>query len=355
MKLSGKNYKRIVIKIGSSLLVAGESGSFSLEGLAEQVEALLNKGKEIIIISSGAIAKGLGILKLKSRPKQLALLQALAACGQHVLMGEYQRVFEKRGLHCAQVLLTWDDLANRKRCLNAKNTLLELLRLKLVPIVNENDTISSEEIKFGDNDKLSALVASNLVSADLLIILSDVDGLLDADKKVVRVVDAVTPQIKRLACPTPSDKPACVGGMITKLDAAKIAMDSGIPCVIANGRTKNIVLTAAEKPQEAGTFFVPNKSLTERERWLAFGTRPKGRVIADEGALRALLNKKSLLSVGVLGREGDFECGDIVSVIDAQGIEFARGRACVSCKELDKVKGKRSEKEVMHCDNMVIL
>ncbi len=353
MKQSGRNYKRIVIKIGSSLLVEGEASGFSLESIVEQVAVLLKEGKEVIIVSSGAIASGMRIVKIKSRPSQLALLQALAACGQHVLMSEYQRLFEKKALHCAQVLLTWDDLANRKRCLNAKNTLLELLRLRLIPVINENDTISSEEIKFGDNDKLSALVASNLVSADLLIILSDVEGLLDRSKKVVRIVDAITPQIRKLACPT--DKAACVGGMITKLDAAKIAVDSGIPCVIANGRSKDIILLAVNEPQEAGTLFVPGESLTERQRWLAFGARPKGKVYVDEGARRALINKKSLLSVGVVDREGNFECGDIVSLIDAQGKEFARGKACVSYKHLDRVKGQRSEKEVIHCDNIVIL
>ncbi|MCX5696463.1 MAG: glutamate 5-kinase [Candidatus Omnitrophica bacterium] len=357
MKQSGKNYKRIVIKIGSSLLFgpegAGGVSSYSLRELAGQVAELVKEGREVVIVSSGAIAFGMRILKMKSRPRQLHELQGLAAVGQHVLMEHYHRFFKKKGLHCAQVLLTWDDLANRKRCLNAKNTLLELLRLKVVPIINENDTISSEEIKFGDNDKLSALVASNLVSAELLIILSDVEGLLDRSKKVVRIVDAITPQIRKLACPT--NKAACVGGMITKLDAAKIAVDSGIPCVIANGRSKDIILSAVNEPQEAGTFFVPSKSLTERQRWLAFGSRPKGKVYVDEGARRALVDKKSLLSVGVVNREGNFERGDIVSLIDSQGKEFARGKAGVSSKHLDKVKGRRSEKEVIHCDNIVIL
>jgi glutamate 5-kinase len=345
--------KRIVIKLGSSFLFGDKAVHSAIEEIARQVSLLIKEGKEIILVSSGAIASGMQILKVKSRPRELACLQALASLGQHVLMGRYQEAFALHGLHCAQVLLTWDDFFNRKRCLNAKHTLEELLRLGCVPIINENDTISCDEIKFGDNDRLSALVASNLASADMLIILSDVEGLLGADKKIIRVVSSITPQIKRMACPT--DKHTCVGGMVTKIDAVKTAVGSGIPCVIANGRSKGVILNVIREPEKNGTLFLPKKTLSQRQRWLAFGARPKGKIIVDSGARIALNNKKSLLSVGVVGCEGAFACGDIVSLLDTRGNEFARGKACISQPKLDKVKGKHSTKEVIHCDNIVIL
>jgi glutamate 5-kinase len=351
-----KSYKRIVVKIGASLLFGREGqvsapGSFPDE-LAGQVAELLQQGRQVVIVSSGAIASGMRILKMQARPRELSVLQALAAVGQHVLMEEYRCSFEKKGLHCAQILLTWEDFSDRQRCLNARNTLRELLSLGCIPIVNENDTISADEIKFGDNDRLSALVASNLASADLLLILSDVEGLLDREKKLIRLVDKLTPEIRKLACPT--DKAVCVGGMATKLDAAKIAVDSGIPCIIADGRTKQIIQKAFRDPAGCGTLFMPRHSLSERERWMAFGTKPKGRIIVDAGAKRALQNKKSLLSVGVLTSEGLFACGDIVTLVDAQGNEFARGKAGVSAQQLEKVRGRRWEKEVIHCDNIVM-
>lgn len=356
MKLLERNYKRIVIKIGSSLLFAQQAYSecftYPMDNIASQISGLVQQGKEIVIVSSGAIASGMRILKMESRPKELSSLQALAAVGQHLLMYEYRRFFETKKINCAQLLLTWDDFDNRQRYLNAKNTLLALLKYGVIPIVNENDTVSTEEIKFGDNDRLSALVSS-LISADLLIILSDVDGLLDKDKKVIRVIDEITPQIKTLACPT--DKKTCVGGMITKIEAAKICMKSGIPCVIANGRTKDIILSVIKEPEKHGTLFSPKKRLAARERWIAFGTKPKGKILVDDGARRALLNKKSLLSVGVINLEGNFEIGDIVSVVDRQNDEFARGKVGLSSKQLDKVKGRRYDKEVIHRDNIVIL
>ncbi len=356
MKGLEKDYKRIVIKIGSSLLFAQQahSGCFTypMDNIASQISGLVQQGREIIIVSSGAIASGMHILKMESRPKELSLLQALAAVGQHLLMYEYRRFFETKKINCAQLLLTWEDFDDRKRYLNAKNTLFKLLELGTVPIINENDTVSTDEIKFGDNDRLSALVSS-LIGADLLIILSDVDGLLDKDKKVIRVINEITPQIKALACPT--NKKTCVGGMITKIEAAKIAVDSGIPCVIANGRSKNIIFSVIKEPERYGTLFSPKKGLAARERWIAFGTKAKGKILVDDGAKRALLNKKSLLSVGVIGLEGNFEMGDIVSVMDKQNYELARGKVGLSSKQLEKAKGSRYDKEVIHRDNIVIL
>ena len=354
MKLSEGNYKRIVIKIGSSLFYTKKGlDIFPLFEIVSHISSLIKlEGKEIIIVSSGAIALGMNLLDLKSRPQELPYLQAAAAIGQNALMDNYSRLFRKYKINCAQVLLTWDDFSDRKRYLNAKNTLLTLLKLGTVAIINENDTVSTDEIKFGDNDRLSALVSS-LISADLLVILSDVDGLLDKDKNVIRVVDEITPQIKALACPT--NKKACVGGMITKIEAAKIAVDSGIPCVIANGRCKNITISAIKTPSLAGTLFVPKKSLAARERWIAFGTKPKGKITVDDGAKNALINKKSLLSVGIVAGNGIFEPGDIVSVIDRKNYEFARGKVNLSSRQIDKIKGSRYDKEVIHRDNIVIL
>jgi len=352
---SRKNYKRIVVKIGSSLFAAKEEGIDTglLEGVAGQISDLIKEGKEIVVVSSGAIALGMSILKLGARPKELEYLQAAAAIGQHELMHAYKLALKRYGLNCAQLLLTWEDFSDRKRFLNAKNTLNKLLKLKCLPIINENDTVSTEEIKFGDNDRLSALAAI-LTAADLLIILSDVDGLLDKDKKVIRLVDKITGQIKALACPT--SKKTCVGGMVTKIDAARVSVDSGIPCVIANGHIKEIIKDIVSDPFGQGTLFLPRqKLLGAKERWMAFGTKAKGRIFIDDGAKKALLDKKSLLSVGVIACEGDFCSGEIVSVCDKNNCEIARGKVGLALAELDKVKGRRSPKEVIHRDNIVIL
>lgn len=254
---SQKNYKRIVIKIGSSLF-ADKSGRLDMglvHKISGQVADLIKQGKEIILVSSGAIALGMSILKLTNRPKELAGLQAVAAIGQHELMHVYKLALKKYRLNCAQLLLTWDDFLGVRHH-NAKNTLNTLLRLKCVPVINENDTVATEEIKFGDNDRMSALVAI-LVGADLLIILSDVDGLLDKDKKIIRQVNKITGEIKSLACPT--SKKACVGGMITKIEAARIAVEENIPCVVANGHKNGIISKVALNPSSCGTLFIPLK------------------------------------------------------------------------------------------------
>lgn len=349
-----KDYKRLVIKIGASLLYSDKNKpDYGLiKEITGQISDLIKEGKEIVIVSSGAIATGMSLLRIESRPKELAKLQAVAAIGQPELMDVYRRFFKKRHLDCAQILLTWEDLDDRKRYLNAKNTLLTLLKLNNIPIINENDTVSTDEIKFGDNDRLSALVAK-LVSADILLILSDVDGLLDKDKKVIPVVNEITPQVKLLACPT--NKKTCVGGMITKIEAAKIAVDSGIPCVIACGRRRGIILSVIRKPEEYATLFAPKKGLKARQHWIAFGTKTKGKIIVDEGAKRALINKKSLLSVGIESFEGNFDTGDIVSLRDKINCEFGKGKVSISSSELEKVKGKRYDKEIIHRDNIVIL
>jgi glutamate 5-kinase len=353
LKQSLKDYKRIVIKIGSSLFCSISAGVNldAVEKFCAQVVRLVESGHEVVVVSSGAIALGMHKLKLKERPGKLDGLSAAAAIGQNELMNAYSRFLGNK-IFAAQILLTWEDFDKRDRYLNAKGTIQALLKLRnTVPVINENDSISTEEIKFGDNDTLSARVAG-LVGADMLIILSDVDGLLEQDKKVVRVVDEITPQVRALASST--SKKTCVGGMLTKLDAARIAMESGIPCVIANGRKENIIFSVLDRPEESGTLFIPKGGLLARERWIAFGTKPKGRIAVDQGAKKALSEKKSLLSVGVILAQGDFERGDIV-IVESGDAEIARGKAGMSCREINKVKGVRCAKEVIHRDDLVIL
>lgn len=338
-----KDYRRLVIKIGSSLFLAEKS----IEDIIQKICFLVKqKKKEVVVVSSGAIFYGMSKLGLKNRPKELFDLQAAAALGQGELMDVYRRGLEKQEIKCAQVLLTWDDFNQRSRYLNAKNTLLTLLKLGIVPIVNENDTVSTEEIKFGDNDHLSALVA-NLIEADLLLILSDVDGLLDKDKKVIEELDY--DRHSKLAYAT--DKQACVGGMITKVEAAKMATDSGIDCRIINGDNQEQDLLSV-----AGTsVYAKIKRLPARKSWIAFGTKPKGKIYVDNGAREALVKKfKSLLSPGVIKTEGNFDAGDTVLVVDEKGKEFARGITNCSSDELNKRKGKKSEREVIHRDNLHI-
>lgn len=351
---SGKNYKRIVIKIGSSLFFKNcTQPDFGLfRAIASQIQELLKEGKEVILVSSGAIAHGMYLLQRQERPKELSLLQSMSAIGQNALMNAYADAFKNSGYHVAQILLTWDDFADPKRYLNGKNTILSLLKLKGLPIINENDTISTEEIKFGDNDRLSALVAG-LVSADLLLILSDVEGLLDSEQKVIKTVKEITAQIKALACPT--GKKVCVGGMVTKIEAAKIATDSGIPCLIANGNAVGSIVSAVRNPGERGTLFMPKKGLKAKKRWIAFSAKPKGKVMVDDGAQKALRTNKSLLSVGVISCSGNFEAGDIVFVADKGGEFFAKGKIAVSSKQLEKIKGSRYHKEIIHLDNIAIL
>ena len=254
-----KKAKLIVVKVGASVLTAKglKLDEKWIKNFSGQVAALLKKGYQVIIVSSGAIAAGMGLLGMKHRPKSLPEQQASAALGQGYLMKTYEEFFRKKGFHAAQILLTWEDIREKRRYLNAENTLHTLLSKKAVPIINENDTVSVDEIKFGDNDKLSALVAS-LVSADLLVMLTDVDGLYIDDKKTIAsVVGDITSGIERLACGT--DKECSRGGMKTKLEAAKIATKSGIDCVIANGREKDILLRIL-KGEKVGTLFQAHKT-----------------------------------------------------------------------------------------------
>ncbi len=349
MKKSVKDYQRIVIKIGASLLTDLQV----VDRLVEQIADLINQRRQVILVSSGAIACGMGTLGLKTRPTRLDHLQAAASLGQSELMEIYRRRFSAFNIKCAQILLTWEDFDDRSRYLNAKNTLQVLLRWGSLPIINENDTVSVEEIKFGDNDRLSALVA-NLVEADMLIILSDVEGLLDPKtSEVIRVVNKITPKIERLA--SSSDKAISVGGMKTKLSAARIAMESQIPCLVIDGKKSRALQLALNDPLNAGTLFLPVEArIPARKKWLIFCSRPKGKIRVDNGAKAALLAGKSLLSVGVVGLEGNFTPGDAVEVTDKDGVAFARGRVNFSPQDLDRIKGKQKMKEVIHRDNLVI-
>ena len=350
-------YKKIVVKIGSSVLVSGTEAvdEAGLKEIVSDVCRLYDRNISVIIVSSGAIASGMSLLGITTRPRQISNLQAVASIGQIELMSLYSRLFKEKGRFCCQVLLTWEDFDNRDRYINAKNTLLESIKYNSIPIINENDTVSTEEIKFGDNDRLSALVA-NLIDAQLLVILSDVDGLYRNNKKdVIRVVEHIDRDIERMACGT--DKVACVGGMSSKLEASRIVTETGTPCIIANGRTAGILNKIVDNDY-LGTLFLPkSKVLAARKRWIAFGTKPKGKILVDKGAKLALKEKnKSLLYVGIIGLVGDFAKGDIVIIADSDNSEFARGIVNYSIDELKKMKqDPRTVKEVIHRDNLVII
>ena len=362
-----KKAKRIVIKVGTSVLASKDLALDAawMKNFAKEVCLLLKQGREVIVVSSGAIAAGMHLLKIKKRPRSLPEQQACAALGQGYLIKMYEEHFKKRGFHVAQILLTWEDIRERRRYLNAENTLHTLLSKKAVPVINENDTVSVDEIKFGDNDKLSALVA-NLVGADILIMLTDVEGLrAGAERKCVDVVKEIDPRLEKAACGT--DKECSLGGMKAKLEACKIAMSSGVYCIVANGRRKDI-LSKIIKGEKTGTLFVPNKDkMQSRKRWIAYNAKAHGKIVVDAGAKEALAKKnKSLLACGVKGAEGRFSYGDVVAIVDVKGVEFAKGLSNYSAEDLCKIKGmstKESERavkeafyqEVVHRDNLVIL
>ncbi|MCD6210081.1 MAG: glutamate 5-kinase [Methanophagales archaeon] len=340
--------KRIVIKVGTSTLTDDNHrlAPDKVKKLAREIVELRRRGKEVILVSSGAIGAGIGKLNLKQRPRDIKLLQATAAVGQSILMSTYDRYFSAYGQTIAQLLLTHADFLSRQRYLNLRNTLLTLLKSGVIPIVNENDTTAVDEIKVGDNDNLSALVASNL-EADLLIILTDTDGLFTRDPRrseraeLIPVVRDITPEIERIADTGEKTKTSSVGGMRTKIQAAKLAMNAGIPVVIANGAEEDILLRIVEG-EPVGTRFLPRKSdrMNDREHWIRFVSPPRGRIKVDEGAKAALVAKgSSLLPSGIIGVEGVFMPGDTVSIIDSHNIEFARGITNYSSVEIEKIKG----------------
>ena len=352
-----KNASRIVIKLGTGVLTDPRKhpDPNQMQQLVSQLAEQRHAGKELVIVSSGAVGAGMGVLGHSKRPVELAELQACAAIGQSRLMATYEQLFKVFGLSVAQILLTHDDLEHHERHLNARNTLVTLLRHGIVPIINENDVVSSTELRFGDNDKLSALVAS-LLPADLLVILTTVDGVLQnfgkPDPKTIPVIERVDEALERIAGGTESV--TAVGGMASKIQAAKIVMRSGIPMVIASGKKKQ-ALARILSGQEEGTLFIPQTSrLQSRKRWIAFFHHPKGALFVDAGARKALReNGKSLLPPGIARCDGEFEAGEVVRICDLDGTEFARGIAGFSSAEIRTRALKRVE--VVHRDNLVIL
>ena len=366
-----KNIKRVVIKVGTAVLASPTIGlnDKRIEKIVDEIVDLRRSDREVILVTSGAVGAGMRALGLKERPRTLPGKQAAAAVGQSHLMHLYERFFRKREYLVAQILLTQDDLTDRKRYLNARHTLMTLLKLNVIPIINENDSVGVEEIKFGDNDTLSALV-TNLVEAELLIILSNIDGLYETDPRKrggepIRLVERIDSKIEVLG--GGPGEITSTGGMYTKLQAARIVTNSGELMVIANGKTPQVMRRILEG-EEIGTLFLPRKEkVTSRKRWIAFTRRCCGKIFVDEGAKEALKFKgRSLLPGGIVEVEGDFSEGDMVSIVKGDEEEFARGLSNYSSLEIEKVKrvktkdiksilGYKYYDEVIHRDNLVIL
>ena len=364
MRDSLREARRVVVKVGTTTLTRsnGKLDPGRVDRLVGELCELIDAGREIVCVTSGAIAAGLDPLGLKGRPKDMPSLQAAAAVGQSHLMDAYNSAFEGRGRVCAQVLLTRSDFVHRQQYVNALNTFRRLLALGAVPVVNENDTVATDEIRFGENDLLAALVA-NLVRADVLLMLSDVDGLHGGrDGAIIPEVEEITPEIEKLAGGSASALGS--GGMRSKLDAVRIATASGVPVVIAAFR--HGALARVLDGRVAGTLFKPNPSkLTSRKAWIGYATSPKGSVIVDAGARGAICERnRSLLAAGVKRVEGSFAPGDAVNIVDEDGRPFARGLVGFSSEELTRIAGMDSArvseimggaKEVVHRDELVVL
>jgi glutamate 5-kinase len=363
--------KRIVIKIGSNILASAVQGlnTKRLQAIAKDISDVADRGYEIVIVSSGAIAAGLKKLGLKEKPKDIMLKQAAAAIGQSSLMWAYEHSFAKFNKKVAQILLTRDDIANRLRYINAKNTLFTLLSYSVIPLINENDPIAVDEIKFGDNDMLAALVAV-LVESDMLVILSDVEGLYTKnpghkDAGFIDSVEEITSEIEKFA--EGKGSVVSTGGMYSKLLAAKQANNHGIPVVIMNGK-KSGLLTRFFNGEKIGTYFKPKKErLSSRKGWIAYGLKSKGIIVLDEGAVKALITLgKSLLPSGILKVEGNFDIGDCVSCVAKNGNKIAKGLTNYKSDDIERIKGKKTSEiekvlgykysdEVIHRDNMVVV
>ena len=368
-----KNAKRVVVKVGTSTITYsnGKRNFSQIDRLARELSDLQNQGKEMILVTSGAVAVGVDRLGLPKKPDTIPGKQAAAAVGQGVLMHTYEKFFADYGQVVAQVLLTKTESIDRHRYTNSRNTFMELLKQRVIPIVNENDVVALDELKIGDNDNMSALVAG-IVDADLVIILSDIDGLYTAnpqtnpDAKLVPLVSEITPEIEASAGGVGSSRGT--GGMATKLQAAKAATSSGIYLVIASGTEKNAIPRILDG-ENIGTLFVSRENrLQFRKRWLAFGARIQGSIIVDDGCAGAIHKAGgcSILPAGITAVEGCFEPGSTISVKDTDGRELARGLSHYSYDELDKIKGCKSNEiediighknydEVIHRDDLVIL
>lgn len=365
--------RRVVIKIGSAVLAGSGEGleQKRMEQLAAEVAAVMDHKREVIIVSSGAIAAGLAKLGLrKTRGMALPLKQAAAAVGQSGLMWMYEKTFGRHGKKVAQVLLTREDLSNRVRFLNARNTLHTLLEHDVIPVINENDTVAVDEIKFGDNDSLSGMVV-HLADADLLVILSDIDGLYtadprrNADARFIPVVEKITAEVERCAGDTRTA--VGTGGMRSKIMTARKVAAFGAPMVIINGR-KSGTLAALFEGREIGTLFLPGETKDRgRKHWIAYTACASGGIVVDDGAKDALVNRnKSLLPGGVVKVQGGFKAGDCITCSDLAGNAFARGLSKYSSENLDRIKGLKTAQiasvlgykdydEVIHRDDLVIL
>ena len=364
--------RRFVVKVGSALVTNRGEGLdiAAIAQWARQIARLRALGREIVLVSSGAIAEGMQRLGWKTRPHRMHQLQAAAAVGQMGMVQGYESCFREHGLHTAQVLLTHADLADRQRYLNARSTLLTLLELGVIPIINENDTVVTDEIKFGDNDTLGALV-TNLIEADCLIILTDQAGLYTADPRkfptatLLREANAGDPALEKMAGSAGST--IAKGGMLTKVLAAKRAARSGANTVIASGHEADVLLRLAQG-EHVGTLLVAATTpLAARKQWLADHVQVTGRLTIDDGAVRALRSGgKSLLPIGVRGVDGEFERGALVACVDPEGAEIARGLVNYSAPEIRRIAGRPSgdiestlgyveELELIHRDNMVLL
>jgi len=363
--------KRIVVKVGSSTLTCstGKMDLNLINKLTCKLTNAENHGKEIILVTSGAVGVGMDKLGMRKKPKSIPEKQAAAAVGQGILLHMYEKMFGEYGQAVAQILLTRGDISDRKRYLNARNTLNTLLDFGIIPIINENDTVAWEEIRFGDNDSLAALVAG-LVDADLFVILSDIDGLYtgnpkeNPDAKLIPLIENITPEIEALAGGAGTH--LGTGGMQTKIQAAKISVNSGIPMVIAQGKDP-AVLDDILEGREVGTLFLPKEyKLHHRKRWIAFGAELSGALYVDKGAEEAILcSGKSLLPIGVIGLDGNFEPGDTVSIQTAEHKEFARGIVDYDRRNVELIMGHKSQEiegiigpkdydYIVHRNNMVL-
>jgi len=372
------NYNRIAIKIGSSLLVDETTGLINqawLGSLAQDIASMTMSGKQILIISSGAIALGRGRLGVDKTNLTLAEKQACAAAGQVVLTQTYEAVLDPLGLKTAQALLTLNDTEDRRRWINARATLATLLKLGAIPIINENDTVATDEIRYGDNDRLAARVAQ-MCGADLLVLLSDVDGLYDSDPNIntnaqhIPVIKEITSDIIAMGgnpnrMRGPNNIIMGSGGMATKLQAAKIATDAGCALVITKGDKQNPLSILASGAERASWFLAKTNPKMARKQWIAGTLKPKGSIIIDAGAARALAKGSSLLAAGLVRVEGDFERGDSVIILDIEGTEIGRGLAGYNAKNTAAIKGLKSSDiearlgydggaALIHRDNMVL-
>ncbi|MFV1964077.1 MAG: glutamate 5-kinase [Pirellulaceae bacterium] len=363
----------VVIKVGTRVLTRadGTLNDERIAALAEQLNAVNESGRRVVLVSSGAVGAGMSHLGLVQRPTDLAKLQAVAAVGQTKLIEAYDRTFREHGRHAAQVLLTADDLDDRARYLNVRNTLTSLLELDVIPIINENDTVAVDElmITFGDNDRLAALV-TNLLRVPLLVILSDVDGLYSGDPvdRESQLIDTVTSFDEVLdSYVQGAGSSLGTGGMASKLRAARIVTAAGENVIIAGGRRDRILERILSGETEGTLFLAEGRSVSSKKRWIGFSAKARGRIFLDAGARRAICERgTSLLAVGVLSAEGPFRKGDVVALCDRDGHLFARGLSNYSAQEIERIKGLRSDKiaqvlgrrpydEVIHRDNLAVL